>query len=73
MAELPDISVSDPESLNPDPDLDLGLLLNPDLDPFPDFADPNPIRIRIYSRSEYGSGFADPIKSGSDTLDMSIT
>ncbi len=47
MAELPDFSVSEPESLNPDPDLDLGLLLNPDLDPFPGFLDPNPIRIWI--------------------------
>jgi hypothetical protein len=49
MAELPDISVSDPESMNPDPDLDLGRLLSLDLDldPFPGLTDPNPIRIRM--------------------------
>jgi hypothetical protein len=45
--KLSDISVSDPESLNPDPDSDPGLLLNSDLDPHPGFADPNPIRIRM--------------------------
>jgi hypothetical protein len=47
MAELPDNNVSDPESMNPDPDLDLGRLLSLDLDPFPGFVDPNSIRIRI--------------------------